>query len=305
LEAASTMARGPPTSWIERLLDAQIDRAVELCDAAYQQLLFREVTVAGFYDLMQARDQYRLFTQRTGQPANADLLVKFIRTCTILLAPIISHTSEFIWRKLLGEKGSIFQNSNWPLPSKNKGDDISILLQQNTYLNKCMGVFRGKLKEYTQPKKKKGEEQKVLPPPTSARMYFASKYPAWQEQALVLLKRAYQLNVNSYPDHREISSLVRAAGGVLEQNFKKVMPLVLTLKENIKNDGEDDAFSLGLPFNEKDFINDNCLQYILGDLNIQTIQLYSTTDEGVPETPQMLSFGLPGKPLIFFSRKTD
>jgi len=77
------------------------------------------------------------------------------------------------------------------------------------------------------------------------------------------------------------------------------MPLVSPLKQNITEEGEEEAFSLGLAFSEKEFLFNN-LTFICTSLRLESATVHLTTDEGVPETPQQLSMALPGKPLIFF-----
>jgi len=304
LASASTMKTGPPSTWAERVFNAQIDRAISVCDKFYEQLLFREVTVAGFNNLLQARDFYRAYTNYVGAQQNYDLLVKFIKVTAIIMAPIISHTSEYTWRTLLNQPGSIFQ-AGWPkvdregAPEQQKAD-IELLIDQYKYVEKIVSIFRGKVKEYTQPKKKKGEEQRIVPNPTSARIYIAARYPDWHEEALILLKKIYKDSNKKFPENKEISVKIREAGGTLEKNMSKVMPLVTALKETLNTEGEDEAFSLGLSFGEKEIFNE-ILPFLKSSLQIPNMTVHLTTDAGIPETAQQLQGAQPGKPLIFFS----
>jgi len=103
-----------------------------------------------------------------------------------------------------------------------------------------------------------------------------------------------------FPDNKEISVKIRAAGGSLEKNVAKVMPLVTQLKEQLSSEGVDEAFSLGLSFDEKT-IFDEILPFIRASLGVQNITVHYTTDAGIPETAQQLQPAQPGKPLVFFS----
>jgi len=90
------------------------------------------------------------------------------------------------------------------------------------------------------------------------------------------------------------------AGGTLEENMSKVMPLVTALKETVNIEGEDEAFSLGLSFDEKGIFNE-ILPFLNSSLQIPNFTVHLTTDTGIPETAQQLQAAQPGKPLIFFS----
>lgn len=303
LASESTLKTGPPTTWAEKIFDAQIDRTIISCDKFYQQLLFREVTVA-YYDLMQGRDFYRAFCAASGVPMNSDLLIRFIRVTSIIMAPIISHTSEHTWKNLLKLPGSVFQ-AGWPTVTRQGTPeqqlaDIQLLIDQYKYVDRIGSIFRGKVKEYTQPKKKKGEEQKVLPLPSSGRVYVAARYPQWHEEALILLKKIYKDSNGKFPENKDISAKIREAGGILEKNMAKVMALVTALKGDITTVGENEAFSLGLPFNEKDLVTE-ILPFLKSTLQISNITVHFTTDTGIPETEQQLQSAQPGRPLIFFS----
>jgi len=276
---------------------------VTVCDKFYQQLLFREVTVA-FYDLMQARDFYRAYTNAAGVPQNYDLLTKFIKVTSIIMAPIISHTSEYTWRNLLKQHDSIF-HAEWPKSTRpgtpeQQHAEIQLLIDQYKYVDRVVSIFRAKLKDYTHPKKKKTEEQKVVPPPTNANIYIAARYPQWHEEALILLKKIYEANQSKFPDNKDISVKVREAGGILEKNVGKVMPLVTALRENISTEGVEEAFSLGLSFDEKGLFTE-ILPFLKSSLAVPNMTVYLTTDEGVPQTQQQLQAAQPGKPLIFYS----
>jgi len=114
------------------------------------------------------------------------------------------------------------------------------------------------------------------------------------------LKKIYKESGGKFPENKEISVKVREAGGILEKNVGKVMPLVTALKENISIEGEEEAFSLGQSFDEKALFSET-LPFLKSTLSVPNMTVHSTTDAGIPHTPQQIQAAQPGRPLIFFS----
>jgi leucyl-tRNA synthetase len=55
----------------------------------------------GFYELQNARDAYREATALTGEGMHKDLVLMFIEVQALVLQPITTHWSEYIWRDVL------------------------------------------------------------------------------------------------------------------------------------------------------------------------------------------------------------
>jgi len=92
------------------------------------------------------------------------------------MAPIIPHSSEYVW-KLLGKTGSV-RTTSWP--TAGPIDEVSI--QMKDYLFNTVHDFRIKKDLYTKPKK---GEPKVA---NKATIFVAQNYPDWQQKVLTLIK---------------------------------------------------------------------------------------------------------------------
>jgi leucyl-tRNA synthetase len=112
IDQASHLRSGP-LLWIDKVFNAELDSILEKCDTAYSQMLYRDAIKIGYYELQNARNDYRKTT--TGQGLNLkgkneafiglhkDLVKKFIIYQSIILAPITPHWSESIWLEILKE----------------------------------------------------------------------------------------------------------------------------------------------------------------------------------------------------------
>lgn len=293
LNSKDTMRSGPPSTFWERVFDSQIQKAARLCDKSYEQLLFRDAVNIGFFEIQKARDEYRKAVSATpGDKLNSDLIEKFIRTVVIMMAPIVSYTSEFIWRNILGEKDSIF---NARFPTYDNVDES--VLAANIYLNNSITNFRNKIHLHTKPPKKADQQKK--PYPKVARIYVTPDYPQWHQDTLKLVKELYEKNNNTLPDQKSIAEAIKAVAA-LQPHMKKIMPTINNLIQKAKNQGiTEEDFLITMPFNEVQVLTDT-MEYVKSELKLEKIEIYLTTDANTPEKAASLAPGAPGKPLIFF-----
>jgi len=292
----SSMSTGPVESFAERLFEATINNCIFITDEAYERMLYQKTMKVGFFDIMQARDQYRrvVLSEPDGK-LNYDLIHKFIKTVTIICAPVISHTSEYIWKNILQEAGSVF-DTQFPKVSPEQVDKT--IISANDYLNRSITTFRSKIGAHTRPPKKKDQPQN--PYPTVARIYIAATYPDWHQQLLTLLNRLYTTNNNILPETSSIASHIMKNEPELAKQMKKVMAIVSTIGEEVREEGAS-ALLLTMPFNELDVLSEN-VYYLQTTLKLEKITIYMTTDMVVPESQKSLVPGRPGKPLIFFDK---
>lgn len=62
MASQDSLRPGPPTSFLDRVFDNEINIAIRKSFDAYDKLLFREALKTGWYDLQSARDRYRWVT---------------------------------------------------------------------------------------------------------------------------------------------------------------------------------------------------------------------------------------------------
>jgi leucyl-tRNA synthetase len=106
---AKDILRTGPLSWNDKVFSTEIDSIVMAAEKAYDSMLFREALKLGFYDLQNARNEYRKATTGQGltlsgevfEGMHKDLLYKFVETEVLLLSPLIPHWSENIWMEIL------------------------------------------------------------------------------------------------------------------------------------------------------------------------------------------------------------
>jgi len=239
------------------------------------------------------RDDYLKIVAATGEQLNWDLIYKFIKTMSILCAPIISHCSEHVWKEILKEKGTIFDQR---LPEISDNEIDPVLLEANAYLQKTISAFRSKIETFTKPPKK--ATQKQNPYPTNAQVFVALTYPEWYQQILNLLNDFYQKDGTIPSEPRVISQLISSDPkyAELEKRKKKVMPIVSEIISEFEKKGPS-CLSLTTNFNEQEILQEN-LPYIIKTLKLEKIDIQHQQ----PSSGDTGEVAHPGKPLILFDK---
>eukprot|EP00127_Corallochytrium_limacisporum_P006434 Clim_evm24s227 gene=Clim_evmTU24s227 len=284
LKEMDSYRTGPMNDFLDRAFDARMNDCIKRTDEAYEHMNFREALKAGFYDLQIARDTYR---ELSTDGMHQDLVKKFIRLQVQLLAPITTHYSEYIWRELLGEKGSVL-TSGFPIA----GEIDNVAMDKQTYFENAMHAFRKRLDT----QQKQAAKKKDSKPFTKATIYVAKTYPAWQQTTLTVIKKMYSENGNTFPDPKSVLPHIKESDEV-KKHMKKAMPFVAYIRGLVQGEMGPKAMDLVLTFDEFDVLGfmKSYITEQLGGLEVEFLDADTVTDE---KTRDMIS---PGNPVAFYS----
>uniref|UniRef100_A0AC34PZF6 Leucine--tRNA ligase n=1 Tax=Panagrolaimus sp. JU765 TaxID=591449 RepID=A0AC34PZF6_9BILA len=235
----------------------------------YQNTMYHEAVVAGYFELSKLLDSYR---ELCGGEKNmrADLVKEYLHNQVLVLAPVCPHICEELWSRL-GNTTSIV-NEKWPVV-----DEVdTILLNVHRHVEKVVYNFRARLNEYLNPKKGQKPEQ-----PQKMVIQVVKKYPAWKHEALLLLNQTYQANNGEFPDNKELVKVIMANPECKKAN-KKVMPFVNDIKKNVENAGEI-AMSL-TPFVDEESVYLQLKDYLSSTMKIAEVDVNfvdDSTDQGL------------------------
>lgn len=291
--SASSLRTGT-YNWNDLAFDAEMDSLIPRCDEAYSKMLFREAIKIGYYDLQNARNEYRKVSTGQGLPPSAgetfdgmhlELVKKFTRIQALMLAPITPHWCESIWLDILREPKSIM-HARWP---ESKAFDHSLLAAKK-YVGDTVSRIRSTEDGLAKKKNKKGGKAAAGPHgPSVLTLFVASKYPKWQEDVIEILKKCYD-GANGFRGEKEA---IKAVG--LEKD-KRVMPFLAAVKKNVEIDGGK-AFDRALLFNEFDTLQVN-LDYLRRDLyhfSVQKVILVRQEDASADDAAKA-EIAIPGNP---------
>ena len=100
--------RTGPLTWNDRVFEAEMNHLNILCKKDYEAMMYRDALRSGFFEYQTSRDWYRDMTNFPNSASNdqpermhRDLIVRFIESSLLMLAPICPHYSEWIWINIL------------------------------------------------------------------------------------------------------------------------------------------------------------------------------------------------------------
>uniref|UniRef100_A0A8C5QZV6 leucine--tRNA ligase n=1 Tax=Leptobrachium leishanense TaxID=445787 RepID=A0A8C5QZV6_9ANUR len=226
-----------------------------------------------------AKDKYR---ELAIEGMHKNLVLRFIETQTLLLAPICPHLCEHVW-SLLGKTDSIMK-ATWPVA----GPVDEVLIRSSQYLTEATHELRLRLKNYMAPAKGKKVDKQPPQKPTHCTIYVAKTYPPWQHTTLLNLRKHYKL-----PDNKVIATELNSLPE-LKKYMKRVMPFVAMIKENLEKSGSR-ILDLELEFDERAVLMENIV-YLTNSLELDQIEMKfaSEADDKIKEEC------CPGKPFSVF-----
>ncbi|KAK0056665.1 leucine--tRNA ligase cytoplasmic [Biomphalaria pfeifferi] len=280
VEEKVTLRTGPESSYTfnDKVFISEINKSILETKSNYENYLFKAALRTGFFEFQAKRDKYR---EMETLGMHRDLVIKFIETQALVMAPICPHIAEHIWI-LLGKKESIM-TALWP----QAGSVDELLIQSSQYLADCAHEFRLRKKTLSA-----GKGKKAVAPSTHAVIWIAKTYPPWQNSVLTTLQELYQAN-KGFPDNKVISQALLAKPE-LKKYMKKLMPFVQVAKENVEKNGIK-ALALTSEIDEANILTINSA-YLINTLEIEGLNVKPSdgADDKVKEEC------CPGKPFITF-----
>jgi leucyl-tRNA synthetase len=121
MASVATLRTGPYT-WLDRVFMHEIAKNVQECYDNYEGMLFKMAVKSGFYELQNARNEYRkaVLTMETSMHRN--LVIMYIEVQALVMAPVIPHWSDDAWTVVLGKKETVLK-ALWPVIGDIIGDD--------------------------------------------------------------------------------------------------------------------------------------------------------------------------------------
>ncbi|KAI8829073.1 hypothetical protein BJ741DRAFT_397903 [Chytriomyces cf. hyalinus JEL632] len=295
IKELGTMRTGK-LSWNDRVFEAEITRIVAAADKGYTAMLYREALKCAYYDLQNAKSEYRKATIASSDPNLAnekyegmhkDLILRFIEVQALVMAPIAPHWSEYMWSTIL-KKATSIQTALWP--THNVPVDTSIL-KGAEYVRDVVYRIRAAEDAAARKKNKKGGKEAAAPPadaPKTIRLYYASSFPAWQDAALEALKKTWVNGAFTGKEREVLGDLMKD---------KRVMPFIAMMKKTIETVGAS-GFDRRLEFQELETLKANA-DYIRRELvtmKITKVEFVAKEDVATEEDVAKADTAVPGVP---------
>ena len=276
-------------SFNDCVFDNEINKIVHSCYRAYDAMLYREVVIQGFHELLRCRDRYRDMAKGC-EGMHLGLLMKFVNIFIHIMSPIIPHFCEHIWRELLGNKDSSITFQQWPVVPE---PDETLLISRD-YINTLLHSIRTSLSLELNPKKGPIPSEKL----NCVDIYVAVDLPDWQQVCIDILRAHFDSKSKSFTvDDSTLAQKLRQDPRLKEQ-AKRVMPFAMEMKKNAQTVGAA-AFEMKLGFDEIEIINNN-MDYLCRSLELVKINPMDVKKATEEVDSKKISLCVPGEPKFRF-----
>ncbi|KAJ3309417.1 cytosolic leucyl tRNA synthetase [Boothiomyces sp. JEL0838] len=285
-------------SWNDKVFAAQIDSVIEQAEKAFEGMLYREAVKIGYYDLQNARNEYRKATTGQGltilnekevfENMHIDLVRRFAEVQALMLVTFTPHWSDYVWTELLGHKTSIIK-AVWPKTSPiDKG-----LIASAEYIRGLGSKIRSAEDAAARKKNKKGKPaEAVADGEKQINLYICSKIPEWQKKSVEFVKSLYNPATKTFADDykEQLKNL--------KIDDKRAKGFIAIIKKTVETVGPV-ALERELLFDEKKVINMNMdfLRRDLATLKITKINVIESSSVAADDQDfKKAEEAVPGEP---------
>lgn len=239
ITTSSGSLRNDSDSFFDAAFDNEMNELITRTYEQYDATNYKGALKYGLFDFQASRDYYRDAVSETiGMSKN--LVFRYIEAQVLMLAPITPHFSEYIYREILGKKGSI-QTATFPTVSKPLSKSLSDALEYLRDLSRSIREAEGNVL-----KKKKGTPLQVDPSkPSKLTIFVCSSFPQWQDNCIEIVRELYQQH--SLNDNKYIKEKVG-------KDMKRSMPFISLVKQRLQKEDPQTVFNRELTFDEVDVI---------------------------------------------------
>lgn len=222
-------------NFFDRAFDNEINQLVAESYDSYALTHYKAALKSGLFDLHYARDYYRDVSVSYGG-MHRDLVLKYIEVQVIVLSPVTPHFSDYIYREVLGHKGSI-HDARWPSVNMAVSKKVTSELE---YVRSLQRSIRET--EIVVLRKKKGKSTLDQSKPSSITIFIATSFPAWQEKYVEIMRKLFE--ESKLDDMKEVRAHVDG------KDMKTVMPFVSNIKKELTTLPAEEVFNRELLFDE-------------------------------------------------------
>jgi leucyl-tRNA synthetase len=205
----------------------------------YQATQYKAALKAAFFDLIGARDAYRVVTQAAVIGMHQSSIRTYVEYQSILLAPIAPHWADYVWQEVLKHDSTICLTP-FPRIPKPRAD----LTATNIYVKTTLSAI-GSAEGNAVKKRAKGRATAFDPRAEKKLVVFVARsWPKWQDKLVDLVQQLFD-KTSLRVDQSALSKQIQPA------DKKRAMPFVSIMKRRLEaGENPEVVFDRSLPFDE-------------------------------------------------------
>ncbi|AGO09902.1 AaceriAAL088Wp [[Ashbya] aceris (nom. inval.)] len=237
VQDTDSLRTGELTDFFDLAFENEMNSLIEETYKQYELTNYKGALKFGLFDYQASRDYYR----ESCGVMHRDLVLRYIETQILMLAPIAPHFCDYIYREVLGHTTSV-QVAKFPRASKPVDVGVLSALEYLRDLQRSIREAEGQAL-----KKKKGKGSDVDPTkPAKLSMYITESFPSWQTKYIEMVRELFEQQ--KLDDNQVLKSKVDP------KDMKRAMPFISMLKQRLASESPSTVFNRELLFNEESIV---------------------------------------------------
>ncbi|EDO17141.1 hypothetical protein Kpol_1072p11 [Vanderwaltozyma polyspora DSM 70294] len=290
----SNLRTGPITGFFDLAFEHEMNSNIEKTYEQYQLTNYKNALKYGLFDFQAARDYYR----ESSETMHKDLVLRYIETQVLMLAPIAPHFAEYIYREVLKKEGSV-QNTKFPRASKPIDNGVLSALEYVRNLQRSIREAEGQGL-----KKKKGKDAELdSSKPVRLTLLVSENFPEWQSACIEVIREL--LEAQCLDDNKKVREKVNP------KDMKRAMPFISLVKQRLISESADEVLNRELLFDEietikvtKSNIINASQAFKIEELRVLSYpqgsktgkNIFTNEEEELPNAAKIVENAVPGSP---------
>lgn len=287
-------------NFFDRAFDNEMNQLIEETYKNYDATYYKAALKTGLFDYQYSRDFYREISLSSGVGLHRDLVFKYIETQILLLSPVAPHFSDFVYREILNNKGSI-HDAKWPIPETAVSNELSSALSYTRSLQRSIRESEGLALK----KKKGGKTDVDKEKECLLTIYVCSSFPEWQQKYVDVTKKLYE--------EGKLDDMKLVKEHIDGKDMKRAMPFINELKKQLAVEKADEVFNRELLFDEIDVVKQaiESIKKAPATINVSSVQIVAFAngsktgkdvitekDVEIPQKIKSIDNAVPGQPAV-------
>ena len=246
-------------NYFDKVFNLNINTIINKTLDAFKNMKFREGIIYSFFDLQNIRDKYINYTS----DPNQILILKYMKVQLQLLAPIMPHITQYLWKHFSEEPIMIQAFPQYMEEDKN-------FIKSFDYIEDIINSIR----KYNSKKNSK-----------NIKLIISDGYPDWQKDVINIVNKVYDFESNKLDMKKFRNQLPES---LLNKKLKDTMQFANYVssdfkKLNIKQ------IPVDMPFDEKQILELN-IEFLKNKLNIKELKIQVDSLKSQPFRPKIEIF---------------
>lgn len=292
--------RTGPFNFFDRAFDNEMNQLIEETYKNYDATYYKAALKTGLFDYQYSRDFYREISLSSDVGLHKDLVFKYIETQILLLSPIAPHFSDYVYREILGNKGSI-HNAKWPIPEAAVSKELSAALTYTRTLQRTIRESEGLALK----KKKGGKSDVDKDTDCLLTIYISSSFPEWQDKYVKVAKNLFE--------EGKLDDMKLVKEQIDGKDMKRAMPFINELKKQLTAEKPEEVFNRELLFDEIDVVRQaiDSIKKAPTSINVSKVEVVSfgngsatgkdvlsEKEVDIPQKVKSIDNAVPGQPAV-------